>query len=110
MNKIKHRRCETLITLCERSVTQGTKPTHNIELRSSSTPNGVAGSGGAFTPLCATLERGYSYLPPSEVLETIRTNRTSEIGQSEIVLDISDLPNGVYFLRVGNETVKVVKK
>jgi len=28
----------------------------------------------------------------------------------EIVLDISVLPAGIYFLRVGNEMVKVVKK
>jgi len=28
----------------------------------------------------------------------------------EIVLDISHLPAGIYFLRVGNETVKIVKK
>ena len=33
-----------------------------------------------------------------------------EVSNCEIVLDISDLPAGVYFLRVGNEMVKVVKK
>ena len=31
-------------------------------------------------------------------------------GNDEIVLDISELPSGVYFLRVGKEMVKVVKK
>jgi hypothetical protein len=34
----------------------------------------------------------------------------SEIGQSEIVLDVSHLPTGIYFLRVGEKTVKFVKQ
>jgi hypothetical protein len=33
----------------------------------------------------------------------------SEIGQSEIVLDISHLANGLYFLKVDGKMVKVVK-
>ena len=35
---------------------------------------------------------------------------TSEIGKSEITINISHLPAGIYFLKVGNETVKVVKQ
>ena len=34
----------------------------------------------------------------------------SEIGKSEIEINISHLPAGIYFVKVGNETVKVVKK
>jgi len=43
---------------------------------------------------------------------TVNGTRYTEIAnrKSEIVLDISDLPAGVYFVRVGNEMVKVVKK
>ena len=34
----------------------------------------------------------------------------SEIGQSEITIDISHLPSGMYFLKTGEQTVKVVKE
>jgi hypothetical protein len=36
-------------------------------------------------------------------------HRKSEIGKSEIEIDVSHLPNGVYFLRAGNRTAKFVK-
>ena len=97
MNKIKHRRCviavlnqvqqtRKLITLCERSVTQGTQCAYNQELRSSSTPSELVVVWRSSVPLCKNsfsfsplllervsegrvrlLERGYSYSPPSEV-------------------------------------------
>jgi uncharacterized repeat protein (TIGR02543 family) len=34
----------------------------------------------------------------------------SQIGQSEIVLDVSHLPSGVYLLRIGDKTAKFIKK
>ena len=37
-------------------------------------------------------------------------NRTSEIGKSEIVIDISSYPSGLYFIKIGNQVVKVLKK
>jgi hypothetical protein len=33
-----------------------------------------------------------------------------EIGKSEIVLDVSHLPSGIYFLRVGDKMAKFVKQ
>ena len=68
MSKITHRRCETWITPCKRSAARGTKHTHNLELRSSSTPTEL-GAAGAFTLRCTPFAQGYLYLPPSEVLE-----------------------------------------
>ena len=41
------------------------------------------------------------------MLQTI--SRKSEIGKSEIKIDVSHLPSGIYFLRVGNRTAKFVK-
>ena len=35
---------------------------------------------------------------------------TSDIGKSEIEINIAHLPAGIYFLKVGNETVKIVKQ
>jgi hypothetical protein len=40
---------------------------------------------------------GGKYSPPSE-------------GQGEVVIDISHLANGMYFLKAGNKTAKVVKE
>ena len=41
-------------------------------------------------------------------------SRISEIGQSDIVLDISHLPNGVYFIKIitdkGELTKKIIKE
>ena len=41
------------------------------------------------------------------MLETV--SRNTEIGKSEIKIDISHLPAGIYFLKMAGETVKVVK-
>ena len=110
ISKIKLRSSETWITPCKRSAARGTKPTHNLELRSSSTPSELVVVWRSSTPLCKNsfsfsplllervsegrvrlLERGYSLRvcwtwfstampPPSEVLEKIRANTCSHCG------------------------------
>jgi hypothetical protein len=43
-------------------------------------------------------------------LRTVETRHATSLQSDATTLDISHLPAGVYFLRVGNETVKVVKQ
>ena len=45
----------------------------------------------------------------SDIVGKKQENRISEIGKSEIVLDISHLANGMYFLKVNGKTVKIIK-
>jgi len=45
-----------------------------------------------------------------DIIGKLQESRISEIGKSEIVLDISHLANGLYFLKVDNRTIKIIKQ
>ena len=45
-----------------------------------------------------------------DIIGKLQESRISDIGKSEIVLDISHLSAGVYFLKVGGKVVKIIKE
>ena len=45
-----------------------------------------------------------------DIVGKLQESRISEIGKSEIVLDVSHLANGLYFLKVDNKVIKIIKE